>query len=98
MLLLGATVILKTASIQDAVATSAPVYSWVIFGVGILLGWRFKRSQLVVALVVLLAADRAIASPFLSSSAPVGGVVYSAVAVLLPLDLAAIVHPVNQRW
>ena len=90
MLLLGATVILKTASIQEAVATSAPVYSWVIFGVGILLGWRFKRSQLVVALVVLLAADRAIASPFLSSSAPAGGIVYSAVAVLLPLDLAAI--------
>ena len=90
MLLLGATVILKTASIQEAVATSAPVYSWVIFGVGILLGWRFKRSQLVVALVVLLAADRAIASPFLSSSVQVGGIVYSAVAVLLPLDLAAI--------
>ena len=90
MLLLGATVILKTASIQDAVATSAPVYSWIIFGVGILLGWRFKRSQLVVALVVLLAADRAIASPFLSSSGQVGGIVYSAVAVLLPLDLAAI--------
>jgi diguanylate cyclase (GGDEF)-like protein len=90
VLLLGATVILKTASIQEAVATSAPVYSWVIFGVGILLGWRFKRSQLVVALVVLLAADRAIASPFLSSSVQVGGIVYSAVAVLLPLDLAAI--------
>jgi diguanylate cyclase (GGDEF)-like protein len=90
VLLLGATVILKTASIQEAVATSAPVYSWIIFGVGILLGWRFKRSQLVVALVVLLAADRAIASPFVSSSGQVGGIVYSAVAVLLPLDLAAI--------
>jgi len=91
VLLLGAMVILQTASIREAVATSAPVYSWVIFGVGILLGWRFKRSQLVVALAVLFAAERAIAFfPVVGPSALVGGVVYSAVAVLLPLDLAAI--------
>jgi diguanylate cyclase (GGDEF)-like protein len=91
VLLLGATVVLQTAAIREAVATSAPVYSWVIFGVGILLGWRFKRSQLVVALAVLFAAERAIAffSVF-GPSALVGRVVYSAVAVLLPLDLAAI--------
>ena len=61
MLLLGATVILQSASMRAAVATSASVYSWVIFGVGILLGWRFKRSQLVVALAVLFAAERAVA-------------------------------------
>jgi diguanylate cyclase (GGDEF)-like protein len=91
VLLLGATVVLQTASMREAVATSAPVYSWVIFGVGILLGWRFKRSQLVVALAVLFAAERAIAFfPVVGPSALVGGVVYSAVAVLLPLDLAAI--------
>ncbi len=91
MLLLGATVVLQTAAIREAVATSAPVYSWVIFGVGILLGWRFKRSQLVVALAVLFAAERAIAFfPVFGPSALVGRVVYSAVAVLLPLDLAAI--------
>jgi diguanylate cyclase (GGDEF)-like protein len=91
VLLLGATVVLQTASIREAVATSAPVYSWVIFGVGILLGWRFKRSQLVVALAVLFAAERAIAFfPVFGPSALVGRVVYSAVAVLLPLDLAAI--------
>ena len=91
MLLLGATVILQSASMREAVATSAPVYSWVIFGVGILLGWRFKRSQLVVALAVLFAAERAIAFfPVTGPSAPVGGVVFSAVALLLPLDLAAI--------
>jgi diguanylate cyclase (GGDEF)-like protein len=91
VLLLGATVVLQTAAIREAVATSAPVYSWVIFGVGILLGWRFKRSQLVVALAVLFAAERAIAFfPVFGPSALVGRVVYSAVAVLLPLDLAAI--------
>jgi diguanylate cyclase (GGDEF)-like protein len=91
VLLLAATVILKSASIQAAVATSAPVYSWIIFGAGILLGWRFKRRQLVVALAVLFAAERAIAFfPALGQAAPLGHVVFSAVALLLPLDLAAI--------
>ena len=91
MLLLAATVILKSASIRAAVATSAPVYSWIIFGAGILLGWRFKRRQLVVALAVLFAAERAIAFfPALGQAAPPGHVVFSAVALLLPLDLAAI--------
>ena len=91
MLLLGATVILQSASMRAAVATSAPLYSWVIFGVGILLGWRFKRSQLVIALAVLFAAERAVAHfPAAGETAAVGGVVFSAVALLLPLDLAAI--------
>ncbi len=90
-MLLGATVVLKSASIREAVATSAPVYSWVIFGAGILLGWRFKRSQLVVALAVLFAAERAIAFfPAVGQSAPVGRIVFSAIALLLPLDLAAL--------
>jgi diguanylate cyclase (GGDEF)-like protein len=91
VLLLGATVILQSASMRAAVATSAPVYSWVIFGVGILLGWRFRRSQLVVALAVLFAAERALTHfSAAGETAPVGRVVFSAVALLLPLDLAAI--------
>jgi diguanylate cyclase (GGDEF)-like protein len=91
VLLLGVTVILQSASIREAVATSAPVYSWVIFGVGILLGWRFKRRQLVVALAVLFAAERAIAFfPVVGPSAPDGEIVFAAVALLLPLNLAAI--------
>jgi len=91
VLLLGVTVILQSASIREAVATSAPVYSWVIFCAGIPLGWRFKRRQLVVALVVLFAAERAIAYfPAVGPTAPVGRIVYAAIALLLPLDLAAI--------
>jgi diguanylate cyclase (GGDEF)-like protein len=91
VLLLGVTVILQSAPIREAVTASAPVYSSVIFGVGLLLGWRFKRSQLVVALAVLFAAERAIAFfPAAGPSALVGGTVYAAIALLLPLDLAAI--------
>jgi len=91
VLLLGVTVILQSASIREAVATSAPVYSWVIFCAGILLGWRFQRSQLVVALAVMFAADRAMAAfPAVGPTAMDGRSVYAAVALFLPLDLAAI--------
>jgi len=91
VLLLGVTVILQSGSIREAVETSAPVYSWVIFCAGILLGWRFKRSQLVVALAVLFAAEQTIwFFPAAGPTTQVGRVVYAAIALLLPLDLAAI--------
>ena len=61
-----------------------PVYPWAVFGAGALLGWRFHRVQLVAALGVLFTAERALAT-----AAP-DGVVTAAVAVLLPLDLAAL--------
>jgi len=90
LLLLGATVVLQYAPIGALVATAAPVYAWVIFPIGILLAWRFNRSQLVVALAVLFAAETAIAYFSAGPWAQAGGVVYAAVALLLPLDLAAI--------
>jgi diguanylate cyclase (GGDEF)-like protein len=87
-LLLGATVVVQAASLRETVAAFALVYSCVVFAVGLLLGWRFKRRQLVVALIVLFAADRALAGvPF---DAPSGPIVFAAIALLLPLDLAAL--------
>jgi hypothetical protein len=53
VLLLGATVVLQSASLRETVAAFARVYPWLVFG-------GSKRSQLVVALVVLFAAERAI--------------------------------------
>ncbi len=90
MLLLGATVILQSASLRETVAALPPVYPWVVFGVGLLLGWRFKRSQLVVALVVLFVAERALA--FFPDAGPTstGRIVFAAIALALPLDLAAL--------
>jgi diguanylate cyclase (GGDEF)-like protein len=86
VLLLGATVVLQSAALRDTVATFAPAYSWVVFGVGLLLGWRFKRRQLVIGLLVLFAADQALAvAP--KAAAPV---VFAAIALVLPLDLAAL--------
>jgi diguanylate cyclase (GGDEF)-like protein len=87
VLLLGATVILQSASLREAVTVSAPVYPWIVFGAGLLLGWRFNRSQLVVALAVLFAANRALAA-FPADVSPTGRTVFACVALLLPLDLA----------
>ena len=91
MLLLGATVILQSASLRETVAAFAPVYPWVVFGTGLLLGWRFRRSQLVVALVVLFVAERALMvfSPDVGPSST-GRIVFAAIAFALPLDLAAL--------
>jgi diguanylate cyclase (GGDEF)-like protein len=91
VLLLGAMVILQSASLRETVAAFAPVYSWVVFGMGLLLGWRFKRSQLVVALVVLFVAERALVvfSPDAGPSAT-GRILFAAIALTLPLDLAAL--------
>jgi diguanylate cyclase (GGDEF)-like protein len=58
--------------------------------VGLLLGWRFKRSQLVVALAVLFTAERALAFFLADPPSAVGRVVSAAIALLLPLDLATL--------
>jgi diguanylate cyclase (GGDEF)-like protein len=88
VLLLGATVVLQSAALREPVATFAPVYAWIVFAVGLLLGWRFKRRQLVIGLLVLFAAQQAlIYFPDVGPSSP-GRIVFAAVALLLPLDLA----------
>jgi diguanylate cyclase (GGDEF)-like protein len=92
LLLLGVAGALRAAALRDSVTALAPAAPWVVFGAGVLLGWRFRRSQLVLALLVLFAADRALAG-----LAPAGGagggtarVVFTALALLVPLDLAAL--------
>ncbi len=69
-----------------------PAASWVVFGAGALLGWRFHRSELVLALGILLAAERALAvfAPAGAAGAGAPRVVYAALALLVPLDLAAL--------
>lgn len=69
-----------------------PAASWVVFAAGALLGWRFGRSALVVALVVLFVAERTLAvlAPAGGPAAGHGRVVFTALALLVPLDLAVI--------
>ncbi len=69
-----------------------PATSWVVFAAGALLGWRFGRSALVAALVVLFVAERTLAllAPAGGPAAGQARVVFTALALLVPLDLAGI--------
>ncbi len=82
VLLLAATIVPSLAAFRDSLPALLPVYFYVVFGGGILLAWRFDRSRLVLALLVLALADRALLHGTPSMS--------RAVAFLLPLDLAAL--------
>jgi diguanylate cyclase (GGDEF)-like protein len=85
-------VALKSAALRDSFLALIPLAPWLVFGAGILLGWRFNRSQLAVALLVLFVADRVLVH-LADPTARVGSnarVIFTCVAVLLPLDLAAL--------
>lgn len=82
VLLVVATMLPSIATLRDSLTAYIPVYFYVVFGVGILLAGRFDRSRVVLALFVLALADRA-----LLYLGPVG---FSAVALLLPLDLGVL--------
>lgn len=82
VLLVVATMLPSIATRGDSLPAYIPVYFYVVFGVGILLAGRFDRSRVVLALLVLALADRA-----LLYLGPVG---FSAVALLLPLDLGVL--------
>jgi len=81
-LLMVATMLPSITTLQDSLTAYLPVYFYVVFGGGILLAWRFDRGRLVLALLILALADRA-----LLYLGPVG---FSAVALLLPLDLGVL--------
>lgn len=65
---------------------------------GILLGWRFNRSRLVFALLVIALSERSLHYFSGGSGGPTdpGRMVYNSVATLLPLNLAALLM-VNER-
>ncbi len=87
-MLLGATVVLQSAAFREPVAAFAPVYAWIVFTVGLLLGWRFKRRQLVIGLLVLFAAQQALTHAPDAGPSSLARIMFAAVALLLPLDLA----------
>ncbi len=92
VLLLAATVLLHIPALQEPLSALLPVYPYALFGGGILLAWRFDRSRLVLALLVLGLADRALFH-FAAGQAHATGtgrIIFNTVALLLPLDLAAL--------
>jgi diguanylate cyclase (GGDEF)-like protein len=66
------------------------IYPYLVAVAGMLLGWRFNRSRLIFAILVLALADRGLLlfSPGAgTASEAVGRTVYNAIGFLLPLNL-----------
>lgn len=77
--------------LQRLVAPLAPFYPYAVFGAGVLLGWRFHRSRLLFALLVLALADRSILHfAVVGRGFTQDRVLFQAIGVLLPLNLAAL--------
>lgn len=92
VLLLAAAGLLHLPALQESLSALLPVYPYALFGGGILLAWRFDRSRLVLALLVLGLADRALLHFAVGEARTAGTdrIVFNTVALLLPLDLAAL--------
>ncbi len=88
--------LLYTGWLNESLSALVHIYPYAVAVAGILLGWRFNRSRLVFAILVLALADRVLlyfAGGTASGDIAVAGMeryVYSAVAFLLPLNLAAL--------
>jgi diguanylate cyclase (GGDEF)-like protein len=92
VLLLCAIVALHPDGLRAAVRPLVPAFPLTVLVGGILLGWRFERSRLVLTLLTLLLAERALASWVLVGAevGDTGRVIYGALVLLVPLNLAAL--------
>ena len=89
LLLTAAWVILHMGLLEESLPTLAHIYLYVVAVAGGMFGWRFSRSRLVFAIIVLVLADTALVHFVAGSSMHqgVGRTVFNAVAFLLPLNL-----------
>jgi diguanylate cyclase (GGDEF)-like protein len=92
LLLLITTGALHPAGLRTAAEPIVPAFPITVLAGGILLGWRFDRSRLVLALAVLLLAERSLLAwaPVAGTGGPVGNAIFGALTLLVPLDLAAL--------
>jgi diguanylate cyclase (GGDEF)-like protein len=89
LLLLATVLALRLEAVQDALPGFAHFYPYAVFIVGALLAWRFQRSRLLFALIVLALASSAL--PVRGGGAGAAGrVAFAATAQLLPLNLAGL--------
>ena len=96
LLLLVAVALVHWGATASSAAPVIRLFPLFVLAAGVLLGWRFQRGRLLLALLGLALADRAmiwLAPP--ESGAPYAGpVIVRMVAILLPVSLAALVAPV----
>jgi diguanylate cyclase (GGDEF)-like protein len=78
---------------QKSLSALVHIYPYLVAVAGMLLGWRFNRSRLIFAILVLALADRGLllfypaATGSGAASLCVGRTVYNAIGFLLPLNL-----------
>ena len=89
-IILAALLYTSSRGLQDLVSPLAPFYPYAVFVAGALLGWRFHRSRLLFALLLLTLADRTVLYFAAGHALARDHVVFQAVAFLLPLNLAAL--------
>jgi diguanylate cyclase (GGDEF)-like protein len=83
-------VIIYLGVLDKSLSALVHIYPYLVAVAGVLLGWRFNRSRLIFAILVLALADRGLLlfSPSGgAASADVGRTVYNAIAFLLPLNM-----------
>src|SRR3989442_5807592 len=76
--------------LQNALGGFQDFFPYAMLGAGLLLGWRFQRSRLLFALLVLLIAHRVLTHLATGHGLGRDHVLYQAIGVLLPLNLAAL--------
>ncbi len=91
LVLLAALVLLRPGVLPESAAPLLRVYPYAVAGIGVFLGWYFNRSRVVFGLVILAIADRVlVVLPLaLGPEGSTGRTAFNAVAVLLPINLAA---------
>jgi diguanylate cyclase (GGDEF)-like protein len=85
-------IVVVTIAPQASLSTLVQMYPYAVFGAGLFFGFRFHRSQLLFATLVLAVADRALLQ-YAAGDAPGEGtarIVFNAAAVLVPLNLAGL--------
>jgi diguanylate cyclase (GGDEF)-like protein len=92
LLLVATTIALHPATLRNAAAPIVPAFPITVLAGGILLGWRFDRSRLALALAVLLLTERSLVAwvPLNGAGGEVGRTIFGMLTLLVPLNLAAL--------
>ena len=92
LLLLVAVALVHFGAAAPSAAPLVRLFPLVVLAAGAMLGWRFQRGRLLLALLGIALADRAMLwlAPLESGAPHAGPVVVRTVAILLPPSLAAL--------
>jgi diguanylate cyclase (GGDEF)-like protein len=89
IIVLATVVLLQQELWANSLAALVHIYPGAVAAAGLFLGWRFERSRIIFALLVLAIAERALVLCVGGGAATtsVGRIVYNSVSLLLPLNL-----------